>query len=961
MIVPELNDLRNLLLKNEYPPVIDSLLRKVLRNKNPIPSDSLKKRGTVSVSVESLDSFLNPEILAIVKEWVNGKTPKKNKKQRGEDKVFFLGLPEVGPEVQLACINAIEKFNPSCIALALSPMQDFIQNVYHSFSVYNFLGIPTNFNTVYKDGNESAIYTTYYPGGIWETALIKAWKDNIPLIPVGKPKKKLEIGERRSPGYLEDKQRMKRIAGKISEAISEIVKSSADLNSIDVFLTELSEKYSKSYYADQETVRELMDKAVYCVSRIYDLLSSASFEKLIIIGEMSYIYEARKIFRAYAGDGMEYDGEMYLKPSRESNVYGLRFLQDTIFASYGLYSGNRISDTLAQEMFARELGKWGRRLRKNEISSEKAENLMMDIVWKTRNHPLLLRGASVRGSIALKEVYNSFVLLNGINSRSGIEKAAHITLPCRVIRNPGVEKSEDEIVDEIIKYVLYGLEAQRKDEDYTAGVRCKKVPLSKEDIGKALEYLKNHALKNEADEGTIDERSLLATGDLDDELIKELLNRYGEISNTRREGMQKMLDDMTSRGYVSNMTSNSMRFTSKGISELRKNLENLKRRGLISEEEFQKSIGEIEKLQKKSLDEKPELTGEKLSELIADFMDIQHKSKNDDSSLEDAYVHYVMKENKGEEVDSDKLKYRNLQVLIYKLHDKGMLRINDRGKINFSLTGKSLEWLLDELIKKSHANGLLEDAFKQDRSAANVIDIRPYMRGDTFSDISVIHTLRNLLKKQKKIEDIEHRDIVSYVKLPTRAEDIVLCLDVSASMRKQAKLRFAKIAVTALARAAVEKNYRTGLVAFSNEAEEIYPISRSYRGITDAVVKLRAGQYTNVGRGIECALKMLMREKVPWERHIVLITDGQPNAAPGVGNRVSSSAEMKREEIGYRFALSVARKASQRDIKISILLITDPENRGVDFAKKIALIGRGRFYRVSSAEKIPVSALRMMT
>ena len=150
-------------------------------------------------------------------------------------------------------------------------------------------------------------------------------------------------------------------------------------------------------------------------------------------------------------------------------------------------------------------------------------------------------------------------------------------------------------------------------------------------------------------------------------------------------------------------------------------------------------------------------------------------------------------------------------------------------------------------------------------------------------------------------------------------------------------------------------------MAFSNEAEEVYPISKSFRGITDAGVKLRADQDTNVGRGIECALKMPMREKVPWEKHIILITDGQPNAAPGVGSRISSSAEMKREEIGYRFALTMARKATQRDIKVSILLITDPDNRGVDFARKIALIGKGRFYRVSSAEKIPVSALRMMS
>jgi len=961
MIVPELSDLRNLLLENQHPPIIDSLLKKTLRNMDTYVSAALKKRGPVEVKVESLDWILTTQVVSLVSQWVQGKSPVKGGALRDDAELFFFGLPEVGTKVGDVCRNVIEAFNPSCVALALSPMQDFTQNIYHAFSAYNFLGIPTNFNTVNKDGNESAIYNTYYPGGIWETAIIEAWKRNIPLIPVGKPKRRLEIGERMSPAYLEDKQRIKRISAEVSDSVNQKAKTSGKLDSLDAFLTELSRKYSGSYYNDQETPRELMDKAVYCASRIYDLLKCSHFKRVLVIGEMSYIYESRKIFNIYTGSGVDRDGEMYMKPSKETRIHGLRFLPDTITASYGLYAEYGISGTAAQEMFAKELKKWGQRLRRNAISPKKSQSLIMDVVEETRKHPLLMRGASVRGSIALKEVYDSFALLQGYDSRSAIEKAARITLPCRVLRNPGVEKNEDEIVEEIVKFILYDLKPEQEEDEYTSGLKGKKVPLTKDDIRKALEYLKNQAIENKEDEGTIDERDLLAKGDLDDELIKELMDRYGEISKTRGEGMQKMLDDMTSRGYISNMTPNSLKFTSKGISELRKNLENLKRRGLISEEELQKGIEDLEKLKNKSPDEQPDLSGEKLSEIVADFMDVQHKFKNEDSTLEDAYVHYVMKENKGEEVDRDKLKYRNLQVLIYKLHDKGLLRINEKGKINFSLTGKSLEWLLDELIKKSHASGLLKEAFKKDKSAANVVDIRPYMKGDTFSDISILHTLRNVIRKRKAIEEIEHKDIVSYVKLPTRSEDIVLCLDVSASMRKQAKLRFAKIAVTALARAAVEKNYRAGLVAFSNEAEEVYPISKSFRGITDAVVKLRADQYTNVGRGIECALKMLMREKVPWEKHIILITDGQPNAAPGVGSRISSSAEMKREEIGYRFALTMARKATQRDIKVSILLITDPDNRGVDFARKIALIGKGRFYRVNAAEKIPVSALRMMS
>ncbi|MBI5376507.1 MAG: VWA domain-containing protein [Candidatus Schekmanbacteria bacterium] len=960
MIVPTINDLRLLVLRNEYPDVLDSIFKKAMRRKSPLLPDSLKKRGTIKAEIKDLTSFLDNRLASLVEGWVNGKA-KKGEGDLSGCETFFLGLPEISANVPAIVRMVIDEIKPSCIAVSISPMQEFSANMFHSLSPYNFIGIPTNFNTVYADGNESSIYSTYYPGSIWETIIIEALQRDIPVVPVGYPKKRLRIGEQRSPGFLENKQRLEGISKRISEAVDSQGMDCKGFGAVHSFLAELSERYQKSYFADQETVREIVDKAVYCASRLADLSSVLGKGKILVAGNISYIYEAMRIYETLKRSvipSVNDEGELYSKPSSEKSIYGLRFLPDTLSAAYQLYADKNISSTTAQKIFGNALKEWASKVRESSITNDNAASIMLDIIEMTRNHPDLLHGASVRASIAIKEVHDAILALTGKMERFTIERAAKVTLPSRVVRRPGSQKSEDEIIDEIIKAAVYGIKGEKIDDD-DHRINYKKVPLSKEDVLNALEYLKDKALENEKSPGEINERDLFATGDLDDERIKELLDRYAEAAKTRHEGLERMLNDLVSRGYMSNMTPNSLKLTSKGISELRKNLENMRRKGLISEEELKKGIEELEKLQSDSTASKA--PDGKLMELVADLMDVQHKFKSEDCSLEDAYVHYVVKENKGEDVDNDKLKYQNLHVLLYQLQNRGVVKIHDKGKINFTITGKSLDWLLDELIRKTNASGLLKDAFKQDRFSANIVDIRPYMRGDNFGDISVNHTLRKLLRNRKSLEQIDLKDLMSYLKLPTRTEDIVLCLDVSASMRKQAKLRFAKIAVTALARAAIDKNYRVGLVAFSNEAEQIFPLGKSYHGITDAVVKLRADQYTNIGKGIECARKMLIREKAPYEKHIVLITDGQPNAAPGIGNRVSSSAEMKREDVGHRFALVEARRTVMRDIKISILLISEPGNPGVDFAKKVANIGKGRFFRVSTAEKIPLSALRMMS
>jgi hypothetical protein len=98
-------------------------------------------------------------------------------------------------------------------------------------------------------------------------------------------------------------------------------------------------------------------------------------------------------------------------------------------------------------------------------------------------------------------------------------------------------------------------------------------------------------------------------------------------------------------------------------------------------------------------------------------------------------------------------------------------------------------------------------------------------------------------------------------------------------MKEQSKLRYAKIALAGLAKAAVEKGDRVGIVAFSNVGNVVTPLTDDYRAIMGSVIQLRADQYTNIGNGLLRARTMLLHDNSGNKKHIILITDGQPNAA----------------------------------------------------------------------------------
>jgi len=952
-----LSDIRRVILGGGYPPpAIEDLVFNIY--KDPFSSNLARKtkEKILPSSIGELSLNLDGILKELVEGFVKGLPPKK--RLNGEAEVFLLGLPFFGKNTSSFLKRIFKSLNPDIIAITLSPLQGFGSSLLHTFSLNNLLGLPLNFNTIYKDGNESGIYETLYSGSAGETISFIAWEKKVPVIPIGIPKKRPEIGERYPVAGIVRGEEWKKFLDDIFAAFDEGIKEIGDYPNAKELSEKLSAQLEEGSLLFGKKKEENVEEACYCASRLFDLLCSAKYGRIFVLSDLKYYSDFKQMIELLCRKD-EMRQEIYIPPKRESDIYGFRVLREPLLFSFEYAQKKGPLTTTAQELFSKELEKWSEKTSGETLKEEEIDGIIYEISRRTREDNNISRGVSVRGSIAFKEIAKALAEIKGGWSKEIIEKGALASLPHRLNLKPGSPVKAVDLIKDIIKDVLYGIGLKRGEIE---SLNKKKFTLSKENVRTALKGLKDKSLEQKDERrGIVSQDHSFALEAYKDPRLKELMNNFRQDNEDVAEALKNLCDALAKKGYLSNALPKEMRFTNKGIKEIKEDLQSRFDRGELSHREYNKEIRDIQELPKAlEEDRKRQLPKKKISELVAEFMDIQHKYKSDECSLEDAYVHYAIRGNRGLKIDSEKLDYSKLHVMVYSLQKKGLLKVHDSGKLSYALTGKALTWLLDELISSKDASGLLRTAFKQDRFSSNVIDIRKYRSWDHFQDISILHTLKEIMREKKPLEEVTRAQLKAFEKRPTQRQDIVLCLDVSASMRQFSKLRFAKIGVAALSRAAIEKQYRVGVVAFSNKAEVVAPLGKGIDQIMDSVVTLRADQYTNIGKGIECAKKLLLAEKGPEQKHIILITDGQPNAtSKDIADSIKAKISMK-EEMAFRFAISEAEKVARRDIKISVLLITGGDEQGITFAKRIARIGRGRFYKASAVERIPIKALEMV-
>ncbi len=543
-------------------------------------------------------------------------------------------------------------------------------------------------------------------------------------------------------------------------------------------------------------------------------------------------------------------------------------------------------------------------------------DLIVAIVSRTRRHPDIARGASVRGAIAFKEVLQSFKEMQGGVTRSSIEKAALITLPPRISTKQGGYESAVAIVSDIVKEVLSGIHFSGAEDEIAFPERMD--GLSLEEMMRALQNL----------EQVSQEQSL----ELDQE---------GQIAIIPGEGFPQEGEE---NQYFS---------TRKAIEDLMEELEQKLGRGEITEDEYHREKNRLERMLSAASQLRYQMFGQELSETVMELMDAQDKQWKKEISLEQMFVYYHVKSMcEGKRLSPAKRDYYGIRAVIDDLEKRGILRAATPGR-RFTLTAEALNTLLEHLIPKARKGGELEGMIYsgKERLGERKYDIRRYSVGDVFRDISFRHTLKEVARQKKKLSNIARRDFRVFVKERHRLQsDIVLCVDTSGSMGFRHKLIYARLAAAGLVRAAMENGDRVGIIAFDDLGRTIMPLSDWKKGLVDHIAQINAGGNTNIGDGIQCATQLLLDQPSRNQKYIVLITDGQPSA---ISQKTFDQLKPTKErDVTEEYAILETKRAASRGVKVSVIYVTNGKEAGEEFSKSIANVGRGRVARVRCLEDL---------
>ncbi|MDD4876404.1 MAG: VWA domain-containing protein, partial [Dehalococcoidales bacterium] len=204
----------------------------------------------------------------------------------------------------------------------------------------------------------------------------------------------------------------------------------------------------------------------------------------------------------------------------------------------------------------------------------------------------------------------------------------------------------------------------------------------------------------------------------------------------------------------------------------------------------------------------------------------------------------------------------------------------------------------------------------------------------------------------KKLTDVRRSDFRVFMKQQRKIHsDIILCLDTSGSMGFQHKLIYTRLAASGLIKAAIKNEDRVGIVAFDNYSKITVPLSEENNdAISDCISKLYARGNTNIGDGIKTASELLLEDGKQNEKHIILITDGQPTAiSQGTFEQLK---KMEEKDLTEESTIMETRKAVAKGIKVSVIHVADKNDASSEFVKNVARAGKGNIHRIGNVKDL---------
>ncbi len=174
-----------------------------------------------------------------------------------------------------------------------------------------------------------------------------------------------------------------------------------------------------------------------------------------------------------------------------------------------------------------------------------------------------------------------------------------------------------------------------------------------------------------------------------------------------------------------------------------------------------------------------------------------------------------------------------------------------------------------------------------------VVSMREYKFGDGVSSIDFDKTALNVSKKVMMGKPITQRDIIVKEYADIKMLDIVLCLDVSGSMRELSdgvtKIDIARDAIFRYINFLAKTSDRLAMILFNFRADvlwKLHPVSKYRREMLEITKYIYAGGGTNISNALEKSMDVVAGMSGA-SRHLICVTDGRTvNAAKAIKDAV---------------------------------------------------------------------------
>jgi len=900
---------------------------------------------------------INAELADMVCQWMQGTVPAGTGKATLKN-VTMAPFSPGNINVPAYVKSLTEKHAPSVIAVDASPAE-VGGALHYACSLLYGLQVPVNAALV-KDTYIREEFS-FQPGDFLPELAVYCFKNKLPLVPLS------------TPAQLVASEHQFNYNNMLQDAYDHFTHENITRMPLQDLEKRAETLMKRVFSAGIHLVMEredLITQSCYTASRLIDLITylprvQKKKGRMLVFYKMKHVLDFSSLVQTFCKT-----------PAARAELYSHADpLVDGSLTMHPAESTDGPPAELPQSSFARRIFAT---IEKILVSSgdetlglDEVDRMAAEVAQALRSHPAIERHPGVRGTLATREIAQAYGHIRGSITREILCRAAHIAFSHRVSMKHGEETTLEDVFKSIFSRLIYNIPLKPTAEETAKEPRRALTP---EELSQALMGLSDAAFSTlPPEQGLPVDDPAFAEEAMNHPLVQQALKDAMEkgLLNDISQDYKQLLQELEDRGLLEQSDPSNMTLSEKGQNNLKESIEEAMARGEVSAEELAEMLKNA-----LTMPAPPGIDGEKLqlspqaeTELMAELMDFQHQGRSETTSLEDLYVHYTLNERKGIEVSEEKVDFEKLKIMIHQLEKKGVLNTSGERK-RFALTHLSLEKLLEGLIRRQESQILEKRAFRREHETDKT-EVRRYRRGDVFRELSLRHTLRRIIRKGKTFEDINYTDLRSFDKKPSNQLDIAVCVDISASMKESGKLRYAKMAVAELAKAAIEKHDRLGIVAFSNIGEVIVPLNDKITPLLEATMTLRAEQYTNIGNGLGCARNMLLKGKNSNPKYIILITDGQPNAAMAdtpkdqtyhqqVAAFSRQTTMETKKAMGTHHALAEASKTSKKHIKISVVFIS-PEGEEDDdserTAREIARIGGGKFHKVRSIERLPLEAL----